>query len=1114
MKSFFKQPLFWILFTIASGITGILAFYYFPQSNPIIHLNLTMNRNQAIDKARAIALEFALGPTDALHAAQFYTDTVVKTFVELEGGGKDALVTMMEKGLYHPYYWKVRRFKPFEHHEALIYFTPDGIAYGFKETISENTPGTNISSAAAQLNAQTFAQTAPWHVDFTEYTLVETSQEAHPSGRIDHTFTYERINEKIGDGFYRLKILVSGDHISEFSYTVKVPDAFKQRYNQMRSTNDTIAYAATIFMFLFYGIGCCLIGLSFLMQQRFVIWRIPFYWSLFIALLVALNIPNQLPLQWMEYKTAYAPIIFLIEQGISFLYTFILFAMLFAIVFIAAESLSRRAFGHHLQFWQLYHPRIISSYTILGYTISAYLLVPIMLCYTILFYHITLRWFGWWSPSSALFNPNILATYFPWLEPISISLQAGFFEECLFRALPLASAALLGNRFGKRSWWIAGAFILQAIVFGAGHANYPQQPAYARIVELLITSSFFGALYLRFGLLPTIITHFIIDVFWFSLPIFISTAPGSLVNKIIIIFFGLLPLFILFTSRIKTGAWRIIPSSFFNRAWQPTAEKSIPLYEQPPRQPIALQKRVIYTIYFLGIIGFGAWGLYTRFSHDAFSFSTSPNTIATASKQLLQNKNENVDAWYLNLYPFVQYENYLTEQKQHRFVWQKGGKEIYHQLINTYLMPPHWIARFVKFEGPLVDRAEEHEFDFKPDGSFFRHIHTVPQTKPGAYLSLADAQKLALATIAEQFHLKPEELHEISAVADKQPERLDWKITYSSRTDYPLTHGEGRIVIKIAGDKVVDAARSVHIPEEWERTEDNRILITAIIKQLCVLTTWFIIMIGATIALIEWHTHPLLPSLWIFIIVASIFLFELFNSWPMIIAHFNTSQPFYDQFFRSLSVKAILLLLRAAAMAIACSFFTYIPIFYQSISFARSIVCGISLGTLVSGIQSTLIYSVPSVEPTWPSYTPLQFLIPFTIGIDSVFLNYLSLTLLLFACVVCTNKMTHYGRERRILVLIMSLIFGYTGAGLIFASHILLCAISGLLFTLFFYASYFTLLRFDYAIIPILTATYTILQNAQQFFFNGYPLAQLIAIVSSSVIAIIGWLWSKKLHTS
>lgn len=1112
MKSIFKNPFFWILFTLISATAAGIAFYYFPQANPIIHLNLTMNRSQAIDKANSIALQFMLGPTQGWHAAQFESDDLTKTFVELEAGGKDALIAMIDHNLYQPYYWMVRRFKPYEQHEALIYFTPDGNPYGFKETLSENRPGNNISVSQAQSIAQAFAIAAPWLIPLDAYHLVETSQETYPSGRLDHTFTYERIQEKIGEGFYRLKIVVSGDHVSEFAHTVKVPDAFKQRYQQMRSANDTIASVATIFMLLFYVVGCCLIGLFFLMHENFILWRAPFYWALFIAAVVSLNIPNQLPLHWMEYKTAYSPFAFLIQQGIGVLYSFLFYTIALTVIFMGAESLSRRAFGHHLQLWRLYNPTIASSYTILGYTISAYLFVPIMLCYTVLFYLITLRWLGWWSPSSSLFNPNILASYVPWLESISISLQAGFMEECLFRALPLASAALLGNRFGKRSWWIASAFIIQAIIFGTAHANYPQQPAYARIVELLFTSTFFGTIYLWFGLLPGIITHFIIDVFWFSLPIFVSTAPGALVQKIIIIFFAAFPLFIVLIARLKTGAWHLLPTSLLNKAWQPPKVVPVPIQERPARHIIIFSKRMIMCISFLGIMSGALWIFFTRFSSDAFSFTISRAAIATQSKELFQQKQDNITPWYLHINPLVQYENPRSLQRQHHFIWQEGGKDIYHQLLMSYLTPPHWEARFVKFEGPLIDRAEEYTFIFKPDGTLLRSVHIVPQSRAGASLSPTAAQQLSLKTIEQQFQLLPYQIQEISAVADKQPERLDWVMTYSSAIGYSLLSGEGRIIVKIAGDEVTDVTRTVHVPEQWVRAEENRLLITTIIKQLCMMATWLIVIFGASIALIQWYTYPLWFLIWVFIAITSMFLFELFNAWPAIIDNFTTNQPFYHQVFRSFSKPFIMLTLRAAAMAIVCSFVTYLPTLYRNSSFIRSVWCGITLGAIISGIQALLMYVIPSVEPIWPNYAPLQFLIPFTAGINSNILNYISLTMLLCLCVICMNKITTYGTRHKIAAFLVSILFGYIGAGLLFASQLTLFAMTGIAFALFFFISYLAVLRVDYATIPIITATYTLLQNAQQFFFHAYPLAQWITILASCTIAIIAIVWSKKLH--
>jgi hypothetical protein len=57
-----------------------------------------------------------------------------------------------------------------------------------------------------------------------------------------------------------------------------------------------------------------------------------------------------------------------------------------------------------------------------------------------------------------------------------ISLRAGFWEECLFRAAPLAGATLIGDRPEGRRWWIGGTLVAQALIFGAVHANYPAQP--------------------------------------------------------------------------------------------------------------------------------------------------------------------------------------------------------------------------------------------------------------------------------------------------------------------------------------------------------------------------------------------------------------------------------------------------------------------------------------------------------------------------------------------------------------------------------------------------------------------------------------------------------------
>src|SRR6185436_13388707 len=187
----------------------------------------------------------------------------------------------------------------------------------------------------------------------------------------------------------------------------------------------------------------------------------------------------------------------------------------------------------------------------------------------VLLYLFANRVLGWWSPAEALLSPDVLAAYVPWFSAIATSFQAGFWEESLFRAVPIAGAALIGDRFGKRRLFIVLAFVVQAIVFGAGHAPYPNQPSYARPVELIIPSIGFGLLYLYFGLLPGIILHFAFDVVWFALPIFVANAPGIWIQRTMVVGVMLVPLWVVLWRRARADRWTALSPADRNAGWVP-----------------------------------------------------------------------------------------------------------------------------------------------------------------------------------------------------------------------------------------------------------------------------------------------------------------------------------------------------------------------------------------------------------------------------------------------------------------------------------------------------------------------------------------------------------------
>jgi hypothetical protein len=1110
----FRKPLFWITSVVLALGCILFTLNYFPKAFPVVTVDITMDRQTAIDRAEEMAYTFGWGPTgDYRLAASYNLNNRVQNYVELEAGGAGAFRELLDSGLYSPYTWEVRIFRELEANETLVRFTPRGEPWGFVETLPENEPGAAIPADSARTIAEEVV-TNSWNVNLESFSLVESSENLHPGGRLDHTFVYERLDEKIGEAEYRLRLRVGGDKLTELTRFVQVPEAFDRRYEELRSDNHALASTALIAAVILFGLIGCGFGLFYLLKNRYVTWKQPVLASTIIAFLVMLTMFNSWPLQWMDYDTALSYQNHVIKQIAAALLSFAGMAILFSIIFMAAESLTRKAFPDHINFWKLWSRGVASTRQVLGITFSALLLVCFELSYVTGTYYFTSNILGWWYPSSTLFNPDVIAEYFPWLTALAISLQAAFWEEALFRAIPIAGAVLIGQKHGKTTLWVIAAFVLQAVIFGAAHADYPQQPFYARTVELIFPSIVFGLVYYFLGLYPAILIHFWYNFVWFSISVFATSVPGILTSQIIIIVIGLMPFWIILFQWFRTKRLDDVSEDALNSAWVPEVEST--LQEPETFETTRWKNGTILSPGFLKIItaagfaGFVLWLLFSDFGKDAPPVeSTRSEAVLLAEQELTGQNIELDDTWQA----FSRVYGGIT--MQHRFIWQEGGPEIYNEMLGSYLDLPEWYVRFLTFEGDVEERAEEFRIFIsrKDSTTAFRHI--LPEHRAGASLEESEAREIADQTIRDVHAVDPETLQFVSAESSSLPERTDWHITYSDTLSYPLEEGEARIQVRIAGNEIVGTNRFIHVPEEWSRQyRDNRTIPDTVEMAASILS--ILLFLAAIItAIIRWSKGKFSGRA--FFILTGIALLiagiNTYNIWPLTQIGFSTAQPYTSQALTSIGFSTLGWGVVSITYGLLGGLIHRwnLPVSNELTRNTRNLFIAAVFPVLaVLGLFALVSGLTPQTTPYWGNAGISGASNPFLAGFLSPFTGFFSDILILIFLYGSVHHFTAGWQKKRVLFGILLFLAGFPAVGNTVESigmFLLTGTIAGVLVLLF----YIYLLRHHMALIVLMVASYTIIADIGSLITPMYPGEAVAWIFSSVLIGVIAWFWHNSL---
>ena len=1104
-----RKPIFWAAFVLL--FTGSVYFFVhnYDKAFPVLSLDIRMSREMALDAAKDLGKKYNWEPREYRTAVTFYSERNIQTFVELEGGGLETFKALSADSIYFPYGWLVRHFEENNPNETSVWFTPTGSPYGFRQILGEDEPGASMRRDSA-FSVALAGLREEWAVDLNAYELVDEAEKTQPSGRVDHTFTYQRSGFELGkNGFVRLRLTVSGDVLTELRHYVQIPEAFERRFDEMRSANDTIAFSASMGMAFLYGLGGIILGIFFMLRQRRVLWKSALLWGIIIALVQTLSEINFLPLMWMNYDTSITEQSFIVQIIINAFANFLLMTTLYTLSFISAESLSRKAFPNLIQFWKLWSPEAGSSLPVLGRTIGGYLTAGLFLFYSLVFYMFTHDALGWWSPADTNYDPNILAAYFPWLTSIAISLGAGFWEECLFRAVPLAGAALIGDRYGKRNLFIVIAMGVQALIFGAGHANYPVQPAYARVVELIIPSLVFGFIYLRFGLLAAIVMHYAVDVAFISMPLFVAQVPGIWVHRLMVILLLLVPLWIILYRRIQAGSWAGEVGRVYNRDWKvpaapvPAKETALPSGESPLQESKYSSNRILI---FLAGLGLLLWISQIAFKADLPVMEISRVDAEKTATQALSAWGFVPDtSWTLESQPRA------GDRQDYRFIWQTADSDLFNRMMGTYLVEPAWLVRYRLFEGDVASRAEEYICWLNTRGDPIRIIHRLPEDSPGAALSEKEARTAALDYLNKTYDLDVNLLVELEARSEKKPNRLDWQFQYQDTSTVELDQGELRLMVKLAGEEVVDFLRMVHVPEEWSRAENEKNAKKTPFDFMGILVVVLSLLAAAISGLIRWSRKQFQLDLFVksLLVLATVGLINAWNSWPNMLWGFSTAEPFNDQLFQgifSAGLGIVFMSLFQALLVGSTHSLAHIQIYDQSTSRPER---GLYAGLFLAGLLAIFGTFFPSLGPKIGSWGAFREQVPL-LGVALQHLTtFIMLTLIGLVGVTGISTLTQNWTIRIPYAMIYLSFLGLAMATGIDSAleSIPLWLICGLILATVLLFLYKELLRFHPALIPILTATLTVLRALENGIFNLHPGVQAGTMFACIIVYAIAYGW-------
>lgn len=499
----------WLLFMLIAGLGFGLWFKF--GYHQFSFVDLSIDKKNALLSAQRYLDSLGINAGEYSKAIIFDSDDWADRYLQKTIGFKGE-EEFIKKNSYELFSWNIRFFRQSQKEEFLVKVSPKtGNILSFTHLVEDIAPSATIEKDAARKNAEDFLKST-LAINLTQYDFHEERIKRYEK-RIDYSFSWEKksvyIPWKENEGGAKLLVgaTISGNEVKQFYRDrLDIPEKF-QRYIEKQLVFGEYLYSFYYLIFIFLITASIFVVVK---RKSYAISRLCKKFYIYLAaIILVINIAllfNNFQNLLYNYPTSVSFSSFIGIFLIKTIINLVLSAIVLTMVGMAGESLHHEvfnknpysSFSHYLR--STFFARSFSRAVFLGYCLFA-----IILGLQAFIFYLGQKYAGVWKEWYRL--AQFSSACVPFLSAFVIGITASLNEEIIFRLFATGWA----KKYFKNTVF---AVIFVSIIWGFGHSEYAIFPVWFRGIEVSIIGLIYGFIFVRFGIIPLIVAHYLFDCYW------------------------------------------------------------------------------------------------------------------------------------------------------------------------------------------------------------------------------------------------------------------------------------------------------------------------------------------------------------------------------------------------------------------------------------------------------------------------------------------------------------------------------------------------------------------------------------------------------------------------